>query len=114
MEVEFLFAGYGLAVTSGGVEGPLLDGCDDGFVDAVAQAAGHLDVGDLACRVDDYVEDDVALGAVRKNGEVRLRGGKVSGERDVDVAFAEGVCTGGGVRVGLRRESWCWATLDRV
>ena len=100
MEVEFLFAGYGLAVSSGGVEGPLLDGGDDGFVDAVAQAAGHLDVGDFACGVDDDVEDDVALGATGKNGEVRLRGGKVAGERDVDVAGAERVCAGGGVRVG--------------
>ena len=72
MEVEFLFAGYGLAVSGGGVEGPLLDGCDDGFVDAVAEAAGHLDVGDLAGGVDDDVEDDVALGAAGEGGEVRL------------------------------------------
>jgi len=100
VEVKLLFAGYGLAISGGGMEGPLLDGGDDSFVDAVAQAAGHLDVGDLACRVDDDVEDDVALGAVRKNGEVRLRGGKVGGERDVDVAFAQGVRASRGVGVG--------------
>ncbi len=72
MEVEFLFAGYGLAVSGGGVEGPLLDGRDDGFVDAVAQTAGHLDVGNFACGVDDDVEDDVALGAAGEGGEVGL------------------------------------------
>ena len=100
MEVEFLFAGYGLAVSSGGVKGPLLDSCNDGFVDAMAQAAGHLDVGDLACGVDDDVEDDVAFGAAGKGGEVRLWCGKVAGEGDVDVAGTEGVRAGGGVRVG--------------
>ncbi len=100
MEVEFLFAGYGLAVSGGGVEGPLLDRGDDGFIDAVAKAAGHLDVGDLARRVDDDVEDDVAFGAAGEGGEVRLWCGKVAGECDVDVAGAEGVRAGGGVRVG--------------
>ena len=100
MEVEFLFAGYGLAVSGGGVKGPLLDRCDDGFIDAVAQAAGHLDVGDLARRIDDDVEDDVALGAAGEGGEVRLGSGKVAGERDVDVAGAERVRAGRGVRVG--------------
>ncbi len=70
MEVEFLFAGYGLAVSGGGVEGPLLDGGDDGFVDAVAQAAGHFDVGDFSCGVDDDVEDDVAFGAAGEGGEI--------------------------------------------
>ena len=72
MEAEFLFAGYGLAVACGGVEGPLLDGGDDGFVDAVTQAAGHFDVGDFSCGVDDDVEDDVAFGAAWESGEVRL------------------------------------------
>ena len=100
VEVEFLFAGYGLAVSGSGAEGPLLDGGDDGFVDAVAQAAGHFDVGDLARRVDDDVEDDVAFGAAGKGGEVRLWGGEVAGEGDVDVAGSEGVRAGGGVRVG--------------
>ena len=100
MEVEFLFAGYRLAVSGGGVEGPLLDRCDDGFIDAVAQAAGHLDVGDLARRVDDDVEDDIAFGAAREGGEVRLWSGKVAGECDVDVAGTQGVRAGCGVRVG--------------
>ena len=63
MEVEFLFAGYGLSVASGGVKGPLLNGCNDGFVDAVTEAAGHLDVGDFAGGVDDDVEDNIAFGA---------------------------------------------------
>lgn len=89
MEVKLLFAGHGLAVPGGGMEGPLLDGCDDGFVDAVAEAAGHFDVGDFSCRVDDDVEDDVAFGAAREHGEVRLWRGKVACPRDVDVAFAE-------------------------
>jgi hypothetical protein len=100
VEVEFLLAGYGLAISGGGVEGPLLDRGDDGFVDAVAQAAGHLDVGDLAAGVDDDVEDDVAFGAAGESGEVRLWRGEVAGESDVDVAGAEGVRSGGGVRVG--------------
>ena len=86
MEVEFLFAGYGLAVSGGGVEGPLLDRCDDGFIDAVAQAAGHLDVGDLARRVDNDVEDDIAFRASGESGEIRLWRGKVARESDVDVA----------------------------
>ena len=47
MEVEFLFAGYGLAVSGCGVEGPLLDGRDNRLVDAVAKAAGYFDVGDF-------------------------------------------------------------------
>ena len=91
MEVKFLFAGYGLAVPGGGVEGPLLDGGYDVLVDTVAKAAGHLDVGDLARGVDDDVEDDVALGAAGEYGEVRLWSGEVAGSCDVDVAGAEGV-----------------------
>ena len=86
MEVEFLLAGYGLAVAGGGVEGPLLDRGDDGFVDAVAEAAGHFDVGDFAGGVDYHIEDDVALGAAGKSGEIRLGRGKVAGEGDVNVA----------------------------
>ena len=95
MEVEFLLAGYGLAVAGGRVEGPLLDSGDDGFVDAVAEAAGHFDVGDFAGGVDDDVEDDIAFGAAREDGEIWFWCGKVAGERDVDVAFTEGVCTCG-------------------
>jgi len=86
VEVKLLFAGYGLAVSGGWVEGPLLDGCDDGLVDAVAEATGHFDVGDFACRVDDDVEDNVAFSAAREDGEIRLWRGKVAGPRDVDVA----------------------------
>ena len=86
VEVEFLLAGYRLAVFGGWVKGPLLNGCDDAFVDSVAEAAGHFDVSDLASRVDDDVEDDVAFGAVRKSGEVRLWCGKVAEQSDVDVA----------------------------
>ena len=37
MEVEFLLAGYGLTIFGGRVEGPLLDDCDDVFVDTVAE-----------------------------------------------------------------------------
>ena len=72
METELLFAGYGLAVSGSGVEGPLLDGGDDGFVYAVAQTACHFDVGDFSCGVDDDVEDDVALSAAREGGEIRF------------------------------------------
>ena len=72
MEVEFLLAGYGLAVAGGGVEGPLLDRGDDGFVDAVAEAASHFDVGDFSCGVDDDVEDDISLGAAWEGGEIRF------------------------------------------
>ena len=100
MEVEFLFAGYGLTVSGGGVEDPLLDRGDDGFVDAVAEAAGHLDVGDFAGGVDDDVEDDVTFCAAGEGGEVRFWRGKVAGECDVDVAGAEGVRAGCGVGVG--------------
>ena len=107
MEVEFLFAGYGVAVFGGGVEGPLLDGGDDGFVDAVAEAAGHLDVGDLSGGVDDDVEDDVAFGAAGECGEIRVGAGEVAGEGDVDVAGAEGV-----VRLWWSRASvWRWSLL---
>src|ERR1700756_2042376 len=98
--MEFLLAGYGLAVARGWLEGPLLHGCDDGFVDAVAEAAGHFDVGDFAVGIDDDVEYDVALGAMRKNGEIRLGPGEITDERDVDVAGAEGVGASGGVGVG--------------
>jgi len=86
VEAEFLFAGYRLAVSGGGVEGPLLDGGDDGFVDAVAEAAGHFDIGNFACGVDDDVEDDVAFGAAREGGEVRFGRWEVVGEGYVDVA----------------------------
>ena len=94
VEVKLLLAGYGLAVSGGRMEDPLLNGGDDGFVDAVAEATGHFDVGDFACGVDDDVEDDVALGAVREDGEIRLGRGKVACSCDVDVALAEGVCAG--------------------
>jgi hypothetical protein len=72
VEAEFLFACYRLAVAGGGVEGPLLNRSNDGFVDAVAEAAGHFDVGNFSCGVDDDVEDDIALGAARKGGEIRF------------------------------------------
>jgi hypothetical protein len=48
MEVKLLLAGYRLAVFGCGMEGPLLDGCDDVLVDSMAEAAGHLDVSNLA------------------------------------------------------------------
>jgi len=86
VEVEFLLAGDGLAVFRGWVKGPLLDGCNDAFVDAVAETTGHFDVGDLARGVDDNVEDDVAFGAAGEGGEIRLRRGKVADQSDVDVA----------------------------
>ena len=79
MEVKLLLAGYRLAVFGCGMEGPLVDGCDDVLVDAVTQAAGHLDVGDLACGVDDDVEDDVAFCAAGEGREVRLGWGEVAG-----------------------------------
>ncbi len=68
MEVEFLLARYRLAVACGWVKGPLLNRRDDGFVDAVAQAAGYLQVRYLAVGVDDYVDDDVAFCTVGKCG----------------------------------------------
>jgi len=100
VEVEFLFAGYGLAVTSGRVEGPLLNRGDDSFVDAVTEPAGHFDVGNLARRIDNDVEDDVAFSAAGEGGEVGLWRREVPGESDVDVAGSEGVRPGGGVRIG--------------
>ncbi len=42
VEEKLLLAGYRLAVLGRGLEGPLLDDCDDGFVDAMTQAAGTL------------------------------------------------------------------------
>jgi hypothetical protein len=99
VEVKFLLAGYRLPVSGRRMEGPLLDCCDDGFVDAVAETAGHFDICDSACCVDDDVEDDIAFGAAREDGEIWLWCGEVAGERDVDVALTEGVCTCGGVRV---------------
>jgi hypothetical protein len=92
VEVELLLAGYGLAVFGRGVEGPLLNGCDDVFIDAVAETAGHFDVSDLSCGVDDDIEDDIAFGAARECREVRFGRGEVADESDVDVAGAEGVC----------------------
>ena len=68
MEVELLLAGYGFAVACGRMEGPLLDGRNDGLVDAVAQAAGYLQVGDLSGGVDDDVDDDVAFCAAGQCG----------------------------------------------
>ena len=88
MEVEFLLAGDGLAVFRGWVKGPLLDGCNDAFVDAVAETTGHFDVGDLARGVDDNVEDDIALGAAWEGGEVRFGCGEVADQSNVDVAGA--------------------------
>jgi len=79
VEVKLLLAGYGLAVFGCGMEGPLLDGCDDVLVDSVAQAAGDLDVGDLAGRVDNDVEDDIAFCAAGEGREVRLRWREVAG-----------------------------------
>jgi hypothetical protein len=78
VEVKLLLACDGLTVFGGRVEGPLLNGGDDVFIDSVAETAGHLYVGDLACGVDDDIEDDVAFGAVREGGEIRLRRGKVA------------------------------------
>ena len=99
MEAEFLLTGYGLAVPSGRMEGPLLNSCNDGFVDAMAKAASHFDVGDFTCCVDDDVENDVALGTARELGNIRLGCGEVASPCDVDVAGAERVRSFGGVRV---------------
>ena len=99
MEVKLLFAGHGLAVSGGGFEGPLLNGCDDGFIDAVAKAAGHFDVGDFACCVDDDVENNVALRAAGKDRKIRLGRWEVAGTCNVDVAGAERVGTCGGVGI---------------
>ena len=88
MEVKFLLAGYGLTVSGRWVKDPLLDGCDDGFIDSVTQTACHFDVGDPAGGIDHDVEDDVAFGALREYGEVRVWGWKVAGESDVDVTGA--------------------------
>jgi hypothetical protein len=66
VEVKLLLAGYRLAVFGCGMEGPLLYGCDDVLVDSVAEAAGHLDVGNFAGRVDNDVEDDIAFCASGK------------------------------------------------
>ena len=100
MKVEFLLAGDGLAVSGGGVKSPLLDGGDDCLVDAVAKAAGYFDVGDFSCRVDDDIEDDVALCAAGKDGEIRLRRWEEAGSGDVDVAGSERIGSSGGVGVG--------------
>ena len=78
MEVQLLLAGYGLAVFGGRMEGPLLDRCYYVLVDAVAQAACHLDVCNLAGGVDNDIEDDIAFGAAGERGEVRLRCRKVA------------------------------------
>jgi hypothetical protein len=43
------------------MEGPLLNRCDDVFVDAVAKAAGHFDIGNLAGRIDNDVQDHIAF-----------------------------------------------------
>jgi hypothetical protein len=59
------------------MKSPLLNGCNDGFIDSVTEPAGHFDVGDPARGVDNDIEDDVAFGAVREGGEVRLWRGKV-------------------------------------
>ena len=99
MEVEFLLAGDGLAVFRSWVKGPLLDGCNDAFVDSMAKAAGHFDVGNLALGIDDDVEDDVAFGAMREGRQVRLWRGKVADQSDVDVAGAQGVGARGRVRL---------------
>ena len=99
MEVEFLAAGDGFSVLGGGVEDPLLDDGDDSFVDAVAEAYGHFEVGDFAFGVDGDVEDDVAAGAVGESGEVRFGDGVEAEDGDVDVPGAEGVGAGGEVGV---------------
>ena len=94
-----MLARYGLAVACGWVKGPLLDSRDDGFVDAVAQTAGYLQVRDLPGGVDDDVEDHVALCAVGEGGEIGLWRGEEACQSYVNVAGAEGVCTCGGVRL---------------
>lgn len=88
MEVEFLFTGYWLAISCGGVKSPLLNSGDNGFVNAMAKAAGHFDIGDLAGDVDDYVENHISFCAAWKNGEVGFGGGEVTGAGYVDVSGA--------------------------
>src|ERR1700742_3389912 len=97
VEVKLLLARNGQAVFGGRVEGPFLNCCDDVFIDAVAETTGYFDVSNLACSVDDNVEDHVAFGAVRECGEVWLRRGKVTDQSDVDVARAKGVSASGRV-----------------
>ncbi len=111
---EFLFAGDGLAVFCRGVEGPLLDGGDDGLVDAVAQAAGDLDVGDLAGGVDDYVEDDVAVGAVGERGEVGLRRGKKETVAMLTLPSPSASAPAAESGLGGGGGGWCWARLGWV
>ena len=100
VEVELLLAGYRAAVLQGGGPFPLLDGRDDELVDTVTDAAGLLQLGYFAVGADDYVEDDVALGAMREDGEIGVGWGEVAGEGEGDVAGTEGVLAVGGVGVG--------------
>ena len=94
-----MLASYGLAVACGRVEGPLLDGCNDDFVDAVAQAAGYLQVRDFSGGIDDDIDDYIAFCAVGKRGEIGLWRGEEAGQSYVDIAGAE--CVGADSRVGL-------------
>ena len=97
MKVELLLAGYRLTVACGWVEGPLLDRCNDGFVDAVAKAAGYLEIGDFSGSIDDDIDDNVAFRAAGKRGKIGLRRGKEAGQSYIDVAGAERVGVDGGV-----------------
>ena len=101
---EFLFAGYGDAVASRGLEGPLLDGGEDGLINAMAKAALHGELSDVAFGVDNDVYDDVATCAGGELGEIG-RGNRVDKEGcNLDVALAEGVIA----RAVVRGERGCW------
>jgi hypothetical protein len=99
VKVEFLLARYGLAVAFGWVECPLLNCCNDGLVDAMAQPASDLQIRDLSGGIDDDIYDDIAFRAAGKRGQIRFRCGEEARESYVDVAGTEGVGTDGGVRL---------------
>jgi len=110
VEEKFLLAGYGDSVAGGRLEGPPLDGGQDGFVDAVAQAPLHSELSDVAFRVDDDIYDDITT---RAGGQLREIGrwDWVYEERgNLDITLAERVVAGAVVRGerGCGRGDCCW------
>ena len=115
VEVKFLAAGDGFAVEGGGGEEPLLNRSDDSLVDGGAEAVEDGKFGDVACFVDDGVEDDVAAGAGLHGGEIGGGVGVVNGQGDAHVALAEAALDGVACALGcgcLRQGPGCGVLHD--
>jgi hypothetical protein len=108
VEKEFLLAGDGVAIASGGLEDPGLNDGENRVVHRLAEALGDFGLGDFAGFIDHDIDDNVSASVARKLGEVRRRAREEGGKGDRDVAASERVGSLRGVGLGRAGSGADW------